>query len=339
MKKLNGYFQGKKILLTGASGYIASALLDLLKDINCRIICLDRKNSAPVYGVKKATMLNMIGDVSEKSIWNKALRGIDIVFHFAAQTSVYTANEHPANDLKANVLPMLYLLETCRSKRIKPTILFSGTVTESGMPEYLPVDETHPDNPITVYDLHKLMAEEYLKYYCRQGFVKGAILRLANVYGPGPGASSADRGILNLMIKRALKGENLTLYGMGEYLRDYVYVSDVAGAFLTAAENMDKLNGRHFVIGSGKGITLARAFDLIARKAYDKTGRKVSVIKVRPPANLSLIETRNFRADSSRFRKITGWRARYSLDEGIEAIMQDLCHRNGGYDASGKKQN
>ncbi|MDP3789943.1 MAG: NAD-dependent epimerase/dehydratase family protein [Candidatus Omnitrophota bacterium] len=327
MTGIYNYYQGKKILITGGAGYLASVLVALLSDTDCRIIRLDQKKPAAVPRRKAAEIVDLVGDVSIDKTWEEPLDGIEIVFHFAAQTSVYTANKDTAEDLKRNVMPMVHLLEACRRQKIKPVILFSGTVTESGMPAYLPVDETHPDNPITVYDLHKLMAENYLKYYCRQGLVRGATLRLANVYGPGPESGSAGRGILNLMVKKALQGENLTLYGTGEYLRDYVYVYDVADAFLKAAASIDKVNGHHFVIGSGKGTTLAEAFNLVAEKAAVKTGKKVRIISVDPPSELSLIENRNFIADNRKFISGTGWKAEYSLTQGIEAIIESVLKR------------
>lgn len=324
MIRINNYFQGKKILITGGAGYLASGLVALLKDTDCRIVRLDQKQPGDIPERKNAEIIDLVGDVTIKETWEKALAGIDIVFHFAAQTDIYAANENPIDDLNQNILPMVYLLETCRRQKIKPVILFSGTVTESGMPEYLPVDEAHPDNPITVYDLHKLIAENYLKYYCRQGLVKGAILRLANVYGPGPKSNSVGRGILNLMIGRALQGEDLVLYGAGEYLRDYVYVQDAANAFLNAAVNIDKLNGNHYVIGTGKGTTLAEAFNLVVEKTFARTGKKVKINGIKPPAELSLIEKRNFIADSRKFISVTGWKADYPLALGIEALIQSV---------------
>lgn len=318
------YYQKKKILITGGAGYLASALVILLNDIDCRIVRLDQKQPIDILEKKSAKIIDLVGDVSVKEAWEKALAGIDIVFHFAAQTSVYVANENPVNDLNQNILPMVYLLETCRQQKIKPVILFSGTVTESGMLAYLPVDETHPDNPITVYDLHKLISENYLKYYCRQNLVKGTILRLANVYGPGPKSSNSQRGILNLMVRKALQGEDLVLYGTGEYSRDYVYVQDVARAFLNAAVNIDKLNGNHYVIGTGKGTTLAEAFNLVVEKTFARTGKKVKINSIKPPAELSLIEKRNFIGDSRKFISATGWKADYSLSQGIEAVIQSV---------------
>ncbi len=85
----------------------------------------------------------------------------------------------------------------------RPIVLFAGTVTEAGIPSRLPVDEDAPDDPITIYDRHKLMAEQDLKAAAVNGDVRGATLRLANVYGPGARGQRADRDVLNRMIKTA----------------------------------------------------------------------------------------------------------------------------------------
>lgn len=313
---------GKRILISGGAGYLAANLVNLLKDADCRIVRLDREGAQfpPVEGI--AVVEDMVGDIRDREMWDRALEGVDLVFHFAAQTSAYVANENPSSDLESNVLPMLYLLESCRRHGWRPAILFASTVTVCGIPERLPVDETHPDNPITMYDLHKLMAEQYLKWYVGQGIVRGAILRLANVYGPGPKSSSSDRGVLNQMVRRALAGEPLTVYRPGDQLRDYVYVGDVAKAFLEAARNVDSVNGQHFVIGSGSGHTIAQAMNLVADRVALKTGRRVEVNLVDPPHPQSPIEARNFVADTHRFGEATGWRACRQLAEGIDLTME-----------------
>jgi UDP-glucose 4-epimerase len=314
---------GKKILVTGGSGYLAASLLSLLRDVDCQVTRLDLKHDAAAPG-GMARIIDVDGDVSRIETWQENLPAADIVFHFAAQTSVYLSNNDPLADNLRNVQPMLYLLETCRQKGLHPVVIFSGTVTVTGMPQRIPVDETHPDEPVTMYDVHKLMAENYLKYYSRQGIVDGAILRLANVYGPGPSSSSADRGILNMMVKKAVNGEDLTLYGKGEFLRDYIYVQDVAAAFLLAAINIAKVKGQHFVLGTGKGTTLAEAFKLVTERVTAKTGKKVNVVSVDPPAGLSLIENRNFVANSGKFTGLTGWQAETSLAAGIDEIIHSI---------------
>ena len=151
---------------------------------------------------------------------------VDVVFHFAGQTSLYAADTDPVCDYQANVLPMFLMLEACKKNDVHPDILFTGTSTIVGLPEELPVNETFPDQPVTIYDAHKLMAETYLKCYARMGLARGVTLRLTNVYGPGPKCSSEDRGILNMMVNRALSGKNVTVYGEGKFIRDYVYVDD-----------------------------------------------------------------------------------------------------------------
>jgi nucleoside-diphosphate-sugar epimerase len=322
-KILEGY-SGKRILLTGGAGYLATNLVRLLKDTDCSITRVDR-SGAEFTDINGAVQLkDVIEDVRERASWERTLKDIDIVFHFAAQTSVKVANEDPIADLENNVMPMLYLLQTCHNKGWQPIVLFSGTVTEAGIPVQVPVNETHVDNPITVYDLHKLMAENYLKYYVSQGIVQGTVLRLANVYGPGPKSSSPDRGILNLMVRRALAGETLTVYGKGDYLRDYVYVEDVVRAFLESAMNIEQTNGQHFVIGTGQGCTIAEAMNLVSDRAALRTGKRAAVTHVEPPAPQSPIEARNFVADTSRFTRSTGWKAFYSLCEGIDRILEVL---------------
>lgn len=325
--ELGNFFTNKKILITGGGGYLASRLLTFLCDIECQIICIDKPDQHFQKPIGKAAIDILALDIRDGSIWQHVLAGVDIVFHFAAQTSVYKANECPSSDVEINVIPMLRLLETCEKNGLAPIILFSGTVTEAGIPVRLPVDEVHPDNPVTIYDLHKLMAENYLKYFVKRGIVRGTVLRLANVYGPGPPGSSADRGILNLMIRKAIAGQPLTVYGQGNFLRDYIFVDDVAQAFIQAAEHIDATNGQHYVIGSGQGNSIIDAFSLVADRVTKKTSHRVPVVCVEPPENLSSIEMRNFVANSSKFSRDTGWRSRYSFVDGIDHTIEFYLQR------------
>ena len=314
------FYQDKRILVTGGSGFLATNLVEALKDTKCFIRRLSRGARFPVHA-GAARIEDMRADIAEEATWERALDGIDIVFHFAAQTGVSTANEDPVADFGANVLPMLRMLEACRKKNLHPVVLFSGTVTEAGITDRIPVDENIPDNPVTVYDLHKLMAENYLKYYVRKGMVRGAVLRLANVYGPGPRSSGANRGVLNGMIEKALEGRTLTIYGQGDYVRDYIYVRDVVGAFLAAGASIDRLNGRHYVIGSGTGHTIAETVRMIASRVERISGFPVAVMHVDLPDGMSPIEQRNFVADTTHFSSQTDWMAGTSLAEGIDLTI------------------
>lgn len=309
-------YKGKTVVITGASGYIASALVERLAGVAAKVIRVSRGALPPLLGCT-----DIAGDVSESATWRRALPGADSVFHLAAQTSFYKSAEDPDADFRANVLPMRHLLETCRRDGSRPIIVFSGSTTEAGLPVTTPVDESHPDAPITVYDLHKLLSEKLLEGYSRQGYSRGTTLRLSNVYGPGPKSSSADRGILNAIIARALRGDRLTVYGDGAPVRDYLYIDDMAAAFLAAGSGIEALNGHHFVMGSGRGVSLLDSFRLVAERVKARTGRVVEVVSVPEPAGLSPIESRRFVADASAFRKATGWAPEVSLENGIDRAI------------------
>ncbi len=320
-------FVDKRILVTGGSGYLALGLVRALSGVQSSVVRLSRSGGTPAGVVRQTVgrVDDVIGDVRDPDTWARALPGVDFVFHLAAQTSVPRASQDPPSDLEVNARSMLHLLETCRRHGYQPAILFAGTVTEAGIPTTLPVDETHPDAPATIYDLHKLVAESYLKHYAAQGVVRGATLRLSNVYGPGPESGSADRGVLNRMVAKALNREPLTVFGAGEYVRDYVYVEDVTAAFLAAGAHIERASGRSFVIGTGTGHTVSQALNLVADRVALKTGCRVPVTHVDPPQPLHPIERRNFVADTTRFREATGWAPRVSLVEGIDRTVAYLA--------------
>ncbi len=313
-----------KIIVTGGAGYLAWNLVSLFKKVSCSIYRLDRSGAdfPPFEGLPVVS--DIIGDMTAPGIWEDYIKNTDLIFHFAAQTSIHQSAVEPLLDLHVNVVPILHLINSARRHGKAPFVLFSGTVTETGLTDALPVDESFPDHPVTIYDIHKLTAEKYLEYFSLEGIISATVLRLANVYGPGPRSSSADRGVLNGMIRKALNGEHLTIYGEGEYIRDYIYVEDVAKAFIAAAINKDRVNGKHFVIGSGRGTEFRTAVHLVAQRVEKKTGIKASVLHIDPPKPLLPIDTRNFIANTARFQEATGWKPLVSLAEGIDKTIDSF---------------
>lgn len=301
-----GALTGQVVAVTGASGFIGARLVSRLAGEACTVVRIDRP-----------------ADVTERAVWDRAVDA-DVIIHLAAQTSAAVANDDPARDFEANVMPMRHLIAACRARRRTPLVLFAGTVTEAGVPAQLPVNEDAPDDPRTIYDRHKLMAEQELKAAASDGHVRGATLRLANVYGPGGHGRRADRDILNRMIAAAIAGETLTVHGAGEQIRDYVFVDDVVDAFLAAAAHGDRVNGRHFVIGSGRGISVRGAFELIVERVERAIGRRVAVTTIAPPVPAAAIEQRNFIADAARFARATGWHPKTTLPEGIDRTIGAL---------------
>ena len=200
-------------------------------------------------------------------------------------------------------------------------LVLSSSVTQAGMPENIPMDESAPDNPITLYDISKLTAERYLMHYIRKGWALGASLRLANVYGPSRGSSKPGRGILNSIIQRALEGEEMFVYNNGIYIRDYIFITDVITAFLHAPSQIPKLNGRYFIVSGGKGITIRDAFQTAIDQTAKYSNKKLELTSKSLPEGLSEIETRNFIGDSTAFSKITNWSPKFSLEMGISQTV------------------
>lgn len=311
------------ILITGASGLIGSALLDRLRGEDHSVICQSRffhEDEPEVKWIKHDLI---------KDSWDcLMLPKLDVVYHLAGQTGTYSAKQNPIGDLSANVLGLLNLLEYFRRHNQVPFIVLAGTATEVGLTDQLPINEGLPDRPITFYDISKLTAEVYLKQYIKEGLIKGCSLRLTNVFGRSQRGQQADRGIIDKIFNRAVSGQNITIYGDGNYLRDYVFIDDVISALVLAAEYIEQTNGRTFYIGSGKGVTLRDAFLKVISMAATVTGIHVGHEYIPPPINLSDIEYRNAVIDFSAFRQATGWTPQYNFDTGLEAAYHNFLPRS-----------
>lgn len=308
--------------MTGASGQIGSTIVRALASVDCHVVRISRR-PFQTRPDGPAVVHDIVGDIGDPALWDGLPRAPEIVFHLAAQTSTYAANRDPASDLAANLVPMILLLEKAKRWNNHPAIVFASTATIAGVTTRVPVDESSPDAPVTIYDLHKQLAEDYLRTYVRLGHVRGVALRLSNVYGPGPPAGAADRGVLNAMARRAIAGAALRLYRPGTQVRDYLYIDDAANAFLAAAFR-GRLDGGRYLVGSGTGHTIAQMFSLVVERAHALTGRRSEILAVDPPDDLSPIESRSFVADTRRFRELTGWAPATGLPDGIDATIRSF---------------
>ena len=313
-------YDGRRILVTGAGGYIAGVLIKALLARGSHVIRLSRRELPPQAGV-----VDVMGDPRLPATWTDPLLDADIVFHLAAETSTYAAAANPLASLEATVVSTLALIEGYRHAGRMPAVVMASTALVLGLTQNLPASDATPPQPVTVYDMHKLMAEMHLAQAARDGFVRACSLRLANVYGPSPQAhGAADRGILNRMVRKALAGEAVTIYGDGALLRDYVYVDDVAAAFLAAGAAIETCTGRSFLVASGESVTIGRAFTLVAERVTVLTGREVTVRHVDWPAGMAAIEYRNFVGDSRGLADAAGWQPRIALQDGIDRTIAAL---------------
>lgn len=313
------HYGSKTVAITGASGYLASVLIDALQKTPAHILRVSRRGLPPISGTE-----TLKADVRASDCWEEIVSKADVIFHLAGNTSVYAAAKNPAGSLSSTVLPITHLIAAAQAAGHKRRVVFASTATVYGLPDDLPVAENAEPKPITNYDLHKLFAEKQLELATKQGILEGVSLRLANVYGPSSSTSSADdRGILNRITRLALQGANLQLYGDGAYLRDYVYIDDVVRAFMVAGLG-EGVAGRLFNVASGKGISVREIFHLVTERAERVTGKRVRIENAPWPDGSDLIESRNFVADITSFQNSTGWHPIISLNQGIDWMIENF---------------
>jgi nucleoside-diphosphate-sugar epimerase len=305
------------IVITGARGYIGSALVEKLATQGHALRLVSRSpNSTPSTSGWAACECRA-ADLRDPQSWLELLRDADAVVHLSSRTDLRAAEADPAGDEDINVRPLRALAEAAGAADRAPTIVFASAVTIAGANPQIPVDDTAPDDPCSVYDRHKLAAEMVLREATASGTVRACSLRLSNVYGYGGASINANRGILNNMMKRAVAGEPLTLYGNGAYLRDFIHIEDVIEAFLRAIVTPLVCDGKHYVITSGNGHTVAEAYAMIAEVAMEQLQRRVEIARVPEPADLHPIEKRDFIGDSRAYQEQTGWHPRFDLKMGI----------------------
>ena len=308
----------RRVVITGARGYIGGALARRLLATSCALRLVSR-SSAPVPPELEGNtkIEHVAADLGDERAWLEILADADAVVHLSSRTDLRAAEADPDGDERINVEPVRALVRAAKLKAVRARIAFASAVTVVGSVHTNPVDESTPSNPCSVYDRHKLACETILHNATQHGLLRACSLRLANVYGYGSAPINANRGILNMMIARAARGEPLTLYGEGAYVRDFIHLDDVVEAFCRAAASDPACDGSSYVIASGRGHTLAEAFGLVVEEARRLAGRAVEIRHVAEPADLHPIERRNFVGNSSRFGGRTGWSAKIDLRQGI----------------------
>jgi nucleoside-diphosphate-sugar epimerase len=315
----------KTIMVAGAGGYLGSALLAALQTIPCRVVALSwSSQSFANASSKEQEVIELKSDLSQPGSWAEPLRSErpDIIFNLAAYEHRRGSIHAPEQDLALNAATMLDLLETCLRLEVKPQIVLASSANLAGCPASVPVNEDFPDQPLNLYSIHKLAAEQYVKYYSRAFGIPGVVLRFANVYGPLTKGKKkiASRVVLNRIMLQALDGGPLQLYRNQQCLRDFVYVGDVVRALCAAGGSLTLNDGSHYLIGSEEALTLGEIVNLIADRVEAIGGRRPE-IQLNEQAALDPIEWREFVADCTRMRTRTGWSPRIRLREGIDQTL------------------
>jgi len=326
---INEYVEGltdKRILVTGASGYLGAALLSSLYGIRCHVVALARDANRVLtsYETEASVQFRQV-DLANSSIWLDLLSETrpDVIINLAAHEHRRNSPHSPFEDLTVNTATVLELLEACVDLDLKPRIILASSANIAGCAGTITVNEDTPDQPLTLFAIHKLAAEQYLNYYANRFNLSGVALRFANIYGPLPthDADLEARVILNSIMRRALAGGPLYLYRNQKCLRDFIYIDDAVRAICTVAQAETIRPGAKYIVGSGDGHTLQQVLTGITNQVENLCGLHVE-IRSDKEATLEPIEWRNFIADYSRLEAATGWTPRTRLSRGIDLTLR-----------------
>ena len=248
-------------LVLGGGGFIGSAIVDRLLAEGYFVRIFERPRVAPYrHFAATETVEWVTGDLLSANDVSEALAGIDTVFHLVSTTLPKGSNDDPVYDVQSNLVGSIQILNLMAQKKVSRIVFISSRGTDYGPPVYLPIDQKHPTNPQVSYGITKLAIEKYLLLFERLHGIKATVLRLANPYGERQRIETAQ-GAVAVFLQRALQNQVIDIWGDGSVTRDYIYIGDVAEAFLRAAN----YNGPEsiFNIGSGEGTSLNQLLVMI----------------------------------------------------------------------------
>jgi UDP-glucose 4-epimerase len=313
--------KGRTVLVVGGLGFIGGRLSAALAEAGAQVTVMTpsrEKYHDAAIDLETRGVRVVEGDVRDRSAMESGVRGKDVIFNLAGHSGAVSSMEDPWDDLDVNGRGMLTLVEAVRRESPRAHVVFAGSRLEYGRVGSDPVAETHDTDPLCLYAVHKLMAEQYLSLYKRLYGVSYAVARITNPYGPGQPRTRTAYGVVNRLIHLALAGEPLPIYGDGRQRRDYIYIDDVVQALLAlGAPGRDALSGHHlYNVGTGVGTSIA---DMAAAITAAAGGGRIEFVPW--PALAEQIETGDFVADVSRIRADVGWRPTVPLDEGLRRTV------------------
>jgi UDP-glucose 4-epimerase len=300
-------------LVTGAAGFLGRNLTARLVQSGERVVAFGRANHrpSPSAGV---TWVN--ADFNTFAHWEAMLEDVSTVYHLAWSSLPHSANADPFHDASTNILPTLRLLEALRSRPGVRFVFPSSGGTVYGRLDIVPVPEEHPTKPLTVYGISKLTVENYLSFFGDAHGLDPVSLRISNMFGPGQ-AFGRGFGAIATLSAFALRGQPVLIYGDGETVRDYIFVTDVVEALLRAGRS--STTSRVLNIGTGQGHSLNDIVNIVAR--YVDRPLKINYEARRPfdvPVSVLKID---------RARNELGWSPLVPFGDGVVQTILDVKSR------------
>ena len=309
---------GKKVLVTGAGGFIASHLVEVLVQSGAQVRAFVRYNSRGDIGL--LTQLNpaslrevevIAGDLRDLPAVEEAVRGVQAVFHLGALIAIPYSYLHPAEVVETNVIGTLNILLAARSAET-PRVIHTSTSEVYGTALRVPIDEDHPLQGQSPYSASKIGADKIAEsFYCAYE-LPVVTVRPFNTFGPRQSA----RAVIPTIISQAITSEVLHL-GSLDTRRDFTYVSDTVDGFLSAAEAQG-VEGQVYNLGTGRDVTIGEVVQVIG----GILGRELPVVQEQGRLRPERSEVLRLLSDNRKAQTQLGWQPRVSLEQGLAQTVE-----------------
>lgn len=308
----------KKLLITGATGFIGSHLCEMSVRKGYDVIGFDRYNSENSHGwlensKYKKDMELILGDIRDYDSVYKVMKNCDKVFHLAALIGIPYSYISPLAYIKTNVEGTYNILESARNLKVK-NIIITSTSEVYGSARYTPMNEEHPLNAQSPYAASKISADQLSLSYYKSFKLPIKIIRPFNTYGP----RQSNRAVIPRLISQCLDKKNKKLIlGNLKPTRDFNYVSDTCEAYFEILKSSKTL-GEIVNVGSKNSISIEE----IAKLVMQITKRKLRIIQDKKILRPMSSEVDNLECDNQKIKKITGWGSKTNLINGLKKTIQ-----------------
>lgn len=311
---MNHYWQNKKVLITGADGFIGSHLTERLAREGAKVRAFVYYNSFGRWGWLDETEPEFFenikifpGDIRDLNRVFEAVEGQDVVFHLASLIAIPYSYHAPASYVQTNVEGTLNILSACRKVGVR-RLIHTSTSEVYGTAQYVPIDENHPLRGQSPYAASKIGADMMVESFYQSFNLPAIIIRPFNTYGP----RQSSRAVIPTIMSQLFQGCNQIKLGALSPTRDFNYVSDTVSGFLSVAL-CDKGLGQVINVGSEKEISIGN----LAKIIMEVTGKKADIVcegeRLRPPNS----EVNRLLCNASKAREWAGWTPKYSLEDGL----------------------
>lgn len=309
------FWTGRRVVVTGADGFIGSCLVEQLVAAGARVRALALYNSFDSFGwldeiAGQEERLELVrGDVRDPHFVRQLLAEQEVVLHLAALISIPYSYVAGQSYVDTNVAGTLNILEAARHHRT-PRVVTTSTSEVYGTALYEPIDEKHPLQGQSPYSASKIGADMMAEAYARSHGVPVVILRPFNTFGP----RQSERAVIPTIIRQALDPRVPSIQ-LGDLTprRDFTFVADTAAAFMAAAATDGLRYGEPYNAGNGRSITIGELVETVRRELGVSKPVTASLDRTRPSAS----EVRALIADSRKFTDASGWTPRTSLSDGL----------------------